>query len=159
MKMSKGIMGKMLLGLLLIVMFSTPRQVLAESVQTQSMELINNRSEIVWVAYRTWDFAKQDHWTRGWFRVNPSSRITITGLFGQQVSLYAKSKTQVWEGGPLDHITDDIGVEVVVRTDAKFEYWGWGEREWQENWKDRKRCIFFFVKMNAETENFTYTFE
>lgn len=158
-KMIKDVMVKIFLAVLLMVLLITPQQVLAASVQTQALELINNRSETVWAAYRTWDFARETHLTRGWFAVKPNSSITIKGLWGQQVSLYAKSNTCVWEGGLLDHITDDIGEEVVVRTDTKFEYWGHGEREWQENWKDRKRYIFFFVKMNPETENFTYTFE
>ena len=54
MKMIKGVMVKIFLGLLLVVLI-TPQQALAVPKPSESLKLINNRSETVWVACSSWD--------------------------------------------------------------------------------------------------------
>ena len=160
MKMIKGVMVKIFLGLLLVVLI-TPQQALAVPKPSESLKLINNRSETVWVACSSWDFDRNTQFIRGWFAVKPNSSTIITigpyVDYEQSIYLYAKSNTRVWEGTLADiGECNDIATERVVRTSTKFQYWGVGG--WQESWKDWKRCIFFSVNSD-ENGNFTYTFE
>ena len=126
-----------------------------------TFKLINNRSETVWVAISSWDFDKNTSFTRGWYTVKPNSSITIpVGPkldYPQTIHFYAKSNTRAWEGTLADlGECDDRVVEIGVRTNTKFEYWGNGG--WQQSWKDWKRCIFLSVS-TGEDGNLTYTFE
>lgn len=141
--------------LLTLVMVVVPRGV---SAGTNTLELINQRSETVWAAYSTWDADQNTNFTKGWVVIKPGSSTIVTldhyESYSEIINLYAKSNTYVWEGA-FDPEVKETYHELYVRTGNHFQYWGMGGD--RSNVKDWKLCKFFFVPKN-ENGNFVYTF-
>ncbi len=140
-----------------LLMIALPPKALASA----TLELINNRSETVKVALRTWDVDQNTNFTQGWITINPHTTNTITiehrGDWQQVLWLYAFSKTMVWQGDPNTNLSDpDISAQ--INTLTKFQYWG-KSVNYPPQQKGWKTVYFFFIEENGSHDSFTYTFD
>jgi len=151
---------RILLGLLLLtlVMVTVPNP--ASAANTATLELINNRPEIVYVTFHGWDANRNTDYTKGWFIINPNSSTTITiehyGDWEQVLGLYAISNNCVWQGDPNANLSDP-DISSPVNTSSNFQYWGKGGE--YVSTKDWTTVYFFSIKENGAHGQFSYSFE